>query len=82
MVKGALQPATFAGMAELADATDLKSVSTKLECRFDPGYRQKKMQLTVVSCVFLSESFFTVCFDRIYRLFTSSTFIDHISHNS
>ena len=54
MVKGALQPATFAGMAELADATDLKSVSTKLECRFDPGYRQKKMQLTVVSCIFLS----------------------------
>ena len=55
MVKGALQPATFAGMAELADATDLKSVSTKLECRFDPGYRQKKMQLTVVSCIFLSD---------------------------
>lgn len=29
----------FAGMAELADAKDLKSFSSQIEYRFDPGCR-------------------------------------------
>ena len=65
----------FAGMAELADARDLKSRGKKFPYRFDPGQRQvkngldKRIQavfLFVLNYVILSiklffyESFFTI----------------------
>ena len=33
---------SFAGVAELADARDLKSRDTKVSYRFDPGYRHHR----------------------------------------
>ena len=36
---------SFAGVAELADARDLKSRDTRVSYRFDPGYRHQKKDL-------------------------------------
>ena len=35
----------FAGVAELADARDLKSRDTKVSYRFDPGHRHQRVNL-------------------------------------
>ena len=37
---------SFAGVAELADARDLKSRDTKVSYRFDPGYRHHRDKST------------------------------------
>lgn len=49
-----------ADMAELVDATDLKSVGTLLPCRFDPGFpHHKKAPERVLF-------FITYCFKILY----------------
>ena len=40
--KGAQSLGAIAGVAELADARDLKSRDTKVSYRFDPGYRHHR----------------------------------------
>ena len=37
----------FAGVAELVDAMDLKSISTNMEYRFDSGPRQLNIYLLI-----------------------------------
>ena len=39
--KGHIERRLYAGVAELADARDLKSRGTKIPCRFDPGFRHQ-----------------------------------------
>ena len=43
---------TYAGVAELADARDLKSRETHLSYRFDPGRRHYKQQKVIERMAF------------------------------
>ena len=43
----------YADMAELVDATDLKSVGTLLPCRFDSGFPHHKINIHLLVGVFL-----------------------------